>query len=210
MKKYDSLKQKALTLRKEGKSLQEIVDLLAVSKGTVYYWIKDVPLNRQRLAPNISKMVRANKNRWNKLQQKAYDDGVQLYELHKTDKMFNHFIMLFMTEGYRKSKNTVEIVNSSATLIKICSHVMGKFSWNVRFKLFYHADRDLRKVTAFWASELGITPDSIKLQLKNGNGLKGRSAACEYGIMHVYVNDYTARHMLRAWVDLLTAEINSI
>lgn len=210
MKKYENMKLKALSLRQQGKSLQEIVDLLGIPKGTVYYWIRETPLSRQRLPPNITKMVKANKSKWDNLYKSAYDEGLRLYELHKNDKMFNHFVMLFMTEGYRKSKNTVEIVNSSATLIKICSHVMSKFSWDIKYKLFYHADRDLHKVTNFWAAELDISPQSIKTQVKNGNGLKGRSAACEYGIMHVYVNDYSARHMLQAWVDLLTAEIKTI
>lgn len=208
MKKYEDFKETAIKMRESGKSLNDITYSLSVPKTTIYYWIKHIPLKRNKLKPNIEKMVTANKSKWQQLYDDAYNRGVEIFNSRKNDDVFKCFIILFMAEGYRKSTNTVELVNTSPSLIKLAVNVMSQFCNTLKFKVFYHADRDINKIIRYWCDELDIIPSQIKLQLKHGNSLNNRSLACDNGIMHVYAFDYKFRHMLRAWSDLLSNELD--
>ena len=42
-------REKAIKLRKQGKSYSQIKTIIGVNKGTLSYWLKDFPLEEKRL-----------------------------------------------------------------------------------------------------------------------------------------------------------------
>lgn len=57
MIKYDVLREKAIELRLAGKSINELCEIFALSKGTLWPWIKHIPLQRKsRSGSNASKL----------------------------------------------------------------------------------------------------------------------------------------------------------
>ena len=81
MKKLDHIKAKALELRYAGKTLPEIADLLGRSKGTVHYWLKGIPLQRERKDNSIAlqKATEANAKKWKDRRMKAYQEGISYF-----------------------------------------------------------------------------------------------------------------------------------
>lgn len=208
MNKYKRIKEKAIELRNAGSSLEEIVNNLKLPKGTIYQWIKTIPLQREKIAPNIEKMNKARKDKLVIEYERAYNAGNEEFAKNK-DKFFRDLILIFLTEGYRKSKNSVEIINSNPKIIGVCETVLKKYTTNIRHQLHYHEDRDLNKLLYFWSNFLKIDASSIRTQIKVGN-LSNRSEACEYGVMHLQVHDYKLRHMMQAWMDNIEKEWSSI
>jgi len=207
MNKYKHLKDKAVELRNKGLSLDEIVDSLKVSKGTVYSWIKNIPLQRGKVPPNIDVMNKARKEKLIVEYEKAYQLGLEEFNKNRDNKFFRDLILVFLTEGYRKSKNTVEVVNTNAKMIKMCQTVLSKFTTNIHYQVHYHEDRKLETVLDFWSGYLNIDKAEIRTQVKKGN-MARRSETCEFGIMHLQVNDYKLRHMMQAWMDSVEQQWN--
>lgn len=205
MKKLKHIKDKAIELRQNGLSLEQIVKNLGMAKGTVYYWVKDIPLQRDKTPPNIQKMNKARKEKLEIEYKKAYAEGLEDYVKNCDNKHFRDLILVFLTEGYRKSKNTVEVINTNPLMIKMCQTILQKFAPDVKYQVHYHEDRTLNDILDFWSVYLGIDRNSIRTQIKKGN-LSKRSEACNFGIMHLQVNDYKMRHKMQAWMDCVEAE----
>jgi hypothetical protein len=72
------------------------------------------------------------------------------------------------------------------------------------YSIQYHADQDLDEIRRFWAVELEIKPDEIRLQRKsNSNQLAKRTWRSQHGVMTVRTSDSYFREELQAWVDCL-------
>ncbi len=128
MKKLIHLREKAVNLRKNGYTLNDIVERLNRSKTTIYYWIKDVPIEKQNVFIKRRKdhckkswknAALATKKKYKALHKEARGQAKEKWEnelKYSTD--FKLFIMLYWCEGYKKTKHTPSVCNSDANLIK--------------------------------------------------------------------------------------------
>ena len=193
MKRYDHLREKAREWRKDGVSINEICNRMSLSKGTVHYWIKDIPLkikgmtDARRMA--IKKVAKTNSIRYKKLRDIAYDEGIKEYGELIKERDFRDFIMLYLTEGYRRTKNVVSVSNSNYKLIKLgykwISRLKNK-ERNMRFSLQCHEDNDEDLIKEFWEEKLGIKKDLIKTIRKSNSGKMGvRKWRSEYGVLSI-------------------------
>lgn len=205
MKKYLKLKHKAIELRDLGWSLNEITEELSVPKGTIYSWIKEIKIEKKKSVPNVEKMNAGRRNKLLAQYDEAYQNGLIEFEKNRNNVLFRDFIVVFLTEGYRKSKSSVEITNTNHKMILMCNNIFRLYSDNVRYKVIYHDDRNLNMILDFWSELLGIEKSDIRTHTKRSN-LSGRSEACDNGIMHIMVHDFKLRHMMRAWVDKIEEE----
>jgi hypothetical protein len=72
------------------------------------------------------------------------------------------------------------------------------------YRLQYHADQNPVELCRYWAGELDIEPDMIRLQRKsNSNQLRKRTWRSQYGVLTVRCNDTLLRARLQAWIDCL-------
>lgn len=210
MKKYDHLRVAARKYRMSGLSIDEICDRLSLGKGTVYHWIKDIPLQRRsRSGDNLVKGVAdQNSLRYKKLRDAAYQEGeLEFSGLLSSNPTFRDFVMLYMTEGTRRGNGVAEIANSNPRLVQLAYSWLTKLANPNRAVSFWvqvHEDQSRQEVVQFWSQLLCIQPEQVKLQRKSNSGqLRGRAWRSRYGVLTVRVSDTYLKCRINAWMNLL-------
>jgi hypothetical protein len=85
-------------------------------------------------------------------------------------------------------------------------HPTVRSAWEHMFLLAY-PKYILDAVRAFWATQVGVPPDEIRLLRKSNSGrLAGRTWRSEHGVLTVWCNDTRLRARMQAWMDVLRAE----
>src|SRR4051794_8253077 len=205
------IREKARELRTQHKlTLDEIAGRLSLPRTTVFYWIRDLPIDRK---PNTqwpesarAKAGRSIRAKYARLREHAYRTGLHSFHaLVRDDPSFRDFVLLFMTEGFKRNRNVVSIANSDPAMVELAARWLRLLSQRkLIYSIQYHADQNLKMLRGFWANRLGITPESIVLQRKsNSNGLKGRTWRSQFGVMTVTTHDTYLRARLEAWMDCL-------
>lgn len=204
------IRDKARELRISKKlTIDELAERLALPRTTIYYWVKDLPIERSGPGPfpTHGQVLgnRAMQQKYKALRDEAYAQGERSFGKLMTEPSFSHFICLYMAEGYKRNRNVVSIANSDPAIILISQHWMRRLSERKPcYSIQYHADQDLDELTSFWGSKLGVEPVTIRLQRKsNSNQLAGRTWRSQYGVMSVTYNDTLFRARLAAWMDCL-------
>lgn len=194
--------------RDRGLTIDEIATRLALSRTTVYYWVRDIPISRKPghgfAKAHQRKGNRAMRAKYLRIRDLAYNAGRHnFHALADYDPTFRDFVSTFICEGYKRNRNCVEIANSDPVVIELATRWLRKFARNkIHFALQYHADQDPQILCAFWGNRLGVNPDSVRLQRKsNSNQLGGRTWRSRFGVMTVGTNDTRLRAMVQGWVD---------
>jgi len=204
------IREKAIQMRVErDMTLDEIAERLALPKTTVYYWIKDIPLQRQRnWGPAQFAAAAANKAKWQKWRDEHYARGVAEWPDLIARPTFREFVALYIAEGYKRNRNKVAIANSDDRVIAMAVGWMRALTdRKLHFAIQFHADQDLEELREFWGNELGIDGAEIKFKRKsNSNHLTGRTWRSSHGVISVFANDTAFRARLQAWIDLIRAE----
>lgn len=203
------LREKARRLRREKElTIDEIADRLAVGRTTVFYWVGDMPRPKRcvdRPPPAATLGNRAMQEKYRRLREDAYREGAEMFDELAAKEGFVDFVTLFITEGYKRNRNLVSISNSDPAAIVLADRwIQEQTRRAVTYSLQYHADQDLRRIREYWADQLSISADEIRLQRKsNSNQLNGRTWRSKHGVLAVTTNDTYFRSRLQAWVDRL-------
>ena len=204
------IRDKARELRISKKlTIDELAERLALPRTTIYYWVKDLPIERSGPGPfpTHGQILgnRAMQLKYKALRDEAYAQGQRSFEKLVTEASFRDFICLYMAEGYKRNRNVVSIANSDPAIILVSQHWMSRLSDRKPcYSIQYHADQDLDELTSFWGKRLGVEPITIRLQRKsNSNQLAGRTWRSEHGVMSITCNDTLFRARLAAWMDCL-------
>jgi transcriptional regulator with XRE-family HTH domain len=204
------IKEKAQQLRREKKmTIDEIAECLAISRTTIYHWVRDIPIPRTANETAAQRRrAQQNKERYERLREAAYEEGLMFFEALERQMGFRDFVILFITEGYKRSRNTVAIGNSDPSVVRLSAYWLERLSRNqLTYSVQYHADQNLDALTRFWGDLLEVDPGAIRLQRKsNSNGLAGRNWRSEHGVLTVCANDTYLRAELQAWMDVLQSE----
>jgi hypothetical protein len=199
------LRERARELRVSKKlSLNEIAERLALPKTTVHYWIKDLPLGRERRwSVGHKKGNLAMRGKWQRLRDEAYAEGQAEYEQLVRLPTFRDFVTLYVAEGYKRSRNTVSICNSDATIVGLGMRWLRQLSPRVPvISVQYHRDQDPAELQTFWGNVASVDPSTVRLQPKSNSGeLRGRVWRCANGGAAVTVYDTYLRSRLQAWMD---------
>jgi AcrR family transcriptional regulator len=185
-------------------TLDEIAERLALPKTTVYYWIRDLPLGRERKwSPGQRKGTRAMQRKFRALRDAAYARGLAEYDDLIQMPHFRDFVVLYIAEGYKRCRNVVSIGNSDDRVIALAARWCAALSEKLALHyLQYHADQDLDELRSHWGAVLGIDGSAIRFQRKSNSGqLKGRLWRSRYGVLTVVVHDTYFRSRLQAWID---------
>ena len=185
-------------------SLDEIAERLVLPKTTIYYWIKDLPLGRDRReSPHVG--TRAMQAKYRRLREAAYEQGQAEYDELLGVPTFRDFVVLYVAEGDKRNRNRVSIGNSDPRMVEMATGWLRRLSSRpLCYSVQYHADQNLEKLRAFWGSQLEIDGSHIRLQRKSNSGqLGGRTWRSEHGVLTVCVNDTALRARLQAWIDLV-------
>ena len=202
------LREKAREMRVERKlSIDEIAELLAVSRSTVYHWVRDLELGRPRQNPGQALGAASMSTKCRMLREEAYAEGLREFDRLAQIESFRDFVCMYIGEGYKRNRNTVSICNSDPAVVLLgVRWITGLTENKVGYAIQFHADQDLVELIRFWAGHLGIGADQIKLQRKsNSQQLRKRTWRSEHGVMTVRVGDTLLRARLQAWMDLVRA-----
>jgi hypothetical protein len=203
------LREKARELRREKElSIDEIADRLAIGRTTVFHWIEDMPRPKRaisRQAPNQVLGTQAMQAKYRRLREQAYVLGYWEFPRMCRERTFRDFVCLYIAEGYKRCRNTVSIANSDSSVVRLGQHWILPLTRNkVAYSVQYHADQNLRELCSFWAAELRLEPQEIRLQRKsNTNGLAARTWRSKHGVLTVSVGDTQLRARLQGWIDRL-------
>lgn len=205
MHKHDHLRRKAIELRqRHALSLDEIVERLQLPKTTIYYWIKDIPLQRST-RPNVIRASEVNQEKARLLREAAYQQGIEEAETLFQYPTFRDFVVLYLAEGFRKTRHRVEIANSNPKIIAVAHYWMSQLSLKpIHYSLQIHIDNDEGEVKSFWADFLHVDPDQIKVIRKSNSGeMSGRVWRSVHGVLSCLVHDTYFRARLQAWMDII-------
>jgi transposase-like protein len=201
------VREKARELRLERRlSIVEIAERLALPKTTIFYWVRDIPLQRPRRAnAGQRRGNRGMRRKYRELREAAYAQGKREFEGLARLPTFSDFVCLYIAEGYKRQRNTVSLGNSDPRVVALATHWIRRFSRNpVRFFLQYHADQSVDQLTGFWGGIVGVEPAEIGLQRKsNSNQLRRRTWRSQHGVLTVRACDTLFRARLQAWMDCL-------
>jgi transposase-like protein len=203
------VREKARELRVERRlSIVEIAERLGLPKTTIFYWVRDIPLQRPR-RENPNEGAGAMQRKFRLRREQAYREGRESFDvLSATDRTFRDFVCMYIGEGYKRNRNRVAIGNSDPRVVVLATKWLRVLSSKeLRFSVQVHEDQDLPRLSEFWTSTLGIEPRDIRMQRKSNSGrLGGRHWRSRYGVLTVTTCDTLLRARLQAWMDCVQSE----
>ncbi|MEK6847046.1 MAG: helix-turn-helix domain-containing protein [Nanoarchaeota archaeon] len=162
-------REKALRLRKQGKSYSEIKKLLGISKSTLSYWLTDFPLSESRIQElrdrNPIRIERyrqtMSKKREARIEVERKKVLFKLGKLNERDLYVGGFF-LFWGEGTKRRSGQVALSNTDPAVIRFFIRwllLLGAEKSKIHFVLHLYEDMDIKKETRFWVNVLGF-PES--------------------------------------------------
>jgi len=202
------LKRKALELRASGMALDDIVLRLALPRTTVFYWLRDLPLEGRTAKQSAARQRASDANRDNAARKRelSYTQAWEAAPQLMKDPLFRDFVVLYMAEGYRRSRNYVCLANSNPHIIRLSDTFIRRFAINrVHYSLQYHVDHEPEELISYWATLLDADPSAFRLIRKSNSGqLAGRQWRSEFGVLSVKSDDTSLRSKIQAWMDFVT------
>jgi transcriptional regulator with XRE-family HTH domain len=204
------LREKARSLRCERRlTIDELAERLALSRSTIYYWVRDLSFERTgRANAGQRRGNRAMRRKYRLLREAAYQDGLTSFDELALDPTFRDFVCLYIAEGYKRDRNSVAICNSDGAVLVLAVRWIRRLSCKrPEFAIQYHADQNLAELRRFWAELLGIDPEAIRWHRKSNSGhLKGRGWRSRHGVLTTRVSDTYLRARIEAWMHRLQRE----
>jgi excisionase family DNA binding protein len=169
-------------------TIDELAERLALSRTTIYYWVKDLPIPGSGAGGGFRtdaqrRGTRAMQAHYRRLRETAYDGALRSFPEMIQRRGFRDFLILFITEGHRRSRHEVAIANSDPAVLFLAARWMRHLSRRkVTYAVQIHADQNLKEIREFWSDVLGVDREAIKLQRKSNSnqldrGLGGASTA---------------------------------
>jgi transcriptional regulator with XRE-family HTH domain len=202
------IRDKAREMRTERNlSIDEIAERLALPRTTVFYWVRDLPIDRAARPRTLAQLNGsiAMQAKYRRLREKAYEDGRASFDELAADPTFRDFVCLYIAEGYKRSRNAVSVCNSDPAVMVLCNRWIRRLSSATPgYRVQYHADQSFDELQRFWGDQLGVEPERIGMQRKSNSGqLSSRTWRCVHGVLAIYVGDTLLRARLQGWIDRL-------
>ncbi|MBF0388334.1 MAG: helix-turn-helix domain-containing protein [Candidatus Omnitrophica bacterium] len=219
------VREKALRLRKQGRSVREIAQELQCSKGSVSVWVRGIALTKvqkARLKKNqdvgrakAAAHPNSPKNKWAMIRAKISDSARQEMPLQ-----YDHILLkvlcvgLYWGEGYKKSNALFVFVNSDPLMIKVMMAFLRKVCLvpeeKFRGRLQIHPSLDVRLAEKFW-SDLTFIPLSQfhKPSLAVSRSSKGIRKTLPFGTFRIIISDVYLKSRINGWLKAVSLWANS-
>ncbi|MFH1507544.1 MAG: hypothetical protein ABIG46_03820 [Candidatus Omnitrophota bacterium] len=220
-------KDRAIDLRRQGRTFNEILKDISVSKGSLSHWLREINLTDKQLARIRYKNEKIKRQfiRFNELKRKQSEENKKVIinnAAKETDVISKRElkligIALYWSEGYKGSSwGTVNFTNSDPGMIALMMNwfrIICKVP-NIKFRIriqCYGKGR-IKKSKEYWSRITGvpliqftkpytrITPTSTK---KMGN-------LCPYGICNIRISDIALLSKVKGWIKGLKALSSSL
>ena len=216
---YKLLKNKAISLRKKGISYGEIKKIIKVSKSTLSYWLKDVPLTKEqkkRLYTNsiaiLSKGPQSQKERRKREIQEIIKKSEQEIKKPISFETYRLFgVALYWAEGDKK--NGLCVTNSDPSLIlfmvKWFKDILGISPKNTKAYLNIYPQQNDLKIKKFWSQLTGIPLENFgKSYIKPLNKNYKKNNLYYGTIKIVPLKGTNYRYKIFGWIKAILRETN--
>ncbi|MES2668721.1 MAG: hypothetical protein V4644_03475 [Patescibacteria group bacterium] len=217
------LYERAISMRKEGKSYSQIRDVLEVSKGSLSRWLKEYPLPHERineLRENSEKRIE--RCRETKARKRAARVG-EIYTRISEDigvlsdrELFLAGLFLYWAECTKGEPGRVCMTNTDPSMLFFFMRwlsAQGIEHSRLKVKLHLYSDMDIEAETAFWSKTLALGQEAFRKPYikatvydkpKNYRGRFG------HGTCNVFLNDVLLYEKILAGIDYLGSVSGSV
>jgi transcriptional regulator with XRE-family HTH domain len=220
----NTLKGRAIQLRRIGFSYSIICEKTGVSKSTLSNWLSRIPFEPNQVV--IDKVGRAKLKSALWKQKEKFDSIKNAGKIAKKDvgllssrDLFILGIGIYMGEG-EKTYEHVRIVNANPGIIKLAvrwfREACGVHMENFKPRLHTYPDNNIKRSILFWSNQTKIPVSQFgKTQVdRRLNKLRIKKGKLPYGTLHLHVNTYGSKNLgvdlhrkIMAWIDLCTKQI---
>ncbi len=210
-------RDKAILLRREGKTYTQISSELGISKSSVSLWLKNYKLTESELA-----IIKENtKNRVEKGRMKSkisirsrkvfadktlYEQANKIFLGFVNEAMFCYGLGLYEGHG-NKTSNYYSFTHKNPEIHKIMLVWMNKYlsidKEKLKFKIYLGLNDDYVNTVDFWSQYLDIPEESIKVYAYKRGDNDSKKGDHTKGIMSVMYNDVSIILKVLAWQKML-------
>lgn len=222
------LKDKAIALRKQGKTYREIQSAVPVAKSTLSLWLRSVGLakkQQQRISEKRLNAARrgADARKSQRLREKEalrQSGATEIGALSERD-LWLIGIALHWSEGTKQNSRSPSagIAFGNMDLGMIRTYLAWLRQLGVResdlvFELYIHALRapEAKGFALWWATELGISQATIKTYFKQGNPSTNRKNTGDLyrGLMRIKVRGSTSlNRKIHGWFEGIASSFSN-
>lgn len=208
-------KRKAIALRKQGKSMNEIVGTLGVSKGSVSLWTRDVvltPEQQNSLSLRGRSVASIERRRVNRLKNEETKRR-RVIDFAKKDfnKISKHELkiigcMLYLGEGGKSKRGMVRLANADPGVIKIMMCFFRKVcevpEWKFRGHIHAYEHTNVTQAEQYWSqvSEIPVR-QFYKTYTKQSAASKHKRDTLPHGTFDIYVCDTKLFLAIMGWIE---------
>src|SRR4051794_9716001 len=111
-------------------TIDEIAERLALSRTTIYHWVRDVQVEiprRHRTRGQIAGSE-AMPAKHRLARDTAYEAGRASFATLTADPSFRDFVCVYLAEGSKRDRNRVQVCNSDPAVVKVCDRWIRQLS----------------------------------------------------------------------------------
>lgn len=214
-------KQKAIALRKAGKTYSEILAVVPVAKSTLSEWFKSVQLAKPQIQRITQKRLDAalrgahsKRNRRISEVSKLLQEGSESIGTLSVRELWLIGIALYWAEGSKQNIRSLSsgmiFSNSDYKMLLVYLRwlqILGIDKTDIYFELYVHENRkdDIKEFKKWWAAKLSITPEKLnKVYFKQGNPKTRRLHVGDlyHGLIRIRVNNSTTlNRQVAGWIE---------
>ena len=198
-------RQKAIELRKQGKTYNEIKKILGISKSTLSNWLSGYPLSKQQLgliekeAKNnkdlgIEKTIITKQKKREERLKNIYKAETNRWLVLSLRELELAGLFLYWGEGKKSLKSSLAINNTDPQVVEFALHWMIKAlkipKNKIKVELHLYSDMNVPKELLFWEKQLGISKYQFsKPYIKTSTRINIRHKGFGHGTWGLVVND---------------------
>ena len=212
---------KAVNLRKEGRSYSEISLETGIAKSTLSDWFSKeqwsqsvkVNLNNKYSPKNRARILLMNKSKTLK-KEGRYDtyqqEAVFQYRKIKRNPLFIAGISIYWGEGEKFNTGRVSVINTDTEMMQVMIAFYRKIlkvpESKIRAGLFVYEDLDPTRVQSHWASLLQLSQNQfIKTHILPGKRKPGKKRSV-WGMCNIYVCSTELKIKMMRWIKTFALE----
>lgn len=218
------LHDRAIALRKSGKSYSEIKNLLNIPKSTLSDWFSrekwsesiKAEINKKSSQKSTARILLMNKQRaLNKVDRdnEYLKEADAEYKNLKKDPLFIAGLSIYWGEGEKFGNWRVAIINSDAKMMQVAISffriILKVPEDKIRAGLFLYEDLDQEKTQKYWSEMLALPAKQfIKTHVLKSKARVGKKRSV-YGMCNIYVCGVKFKTKVMRWIELFHIDIIS-
>jgi len=226
---YMTKKERAINLRKKGKTCGEITTILNVPKSTAWSWIKNLVLSEKIKKQILKKSQikwRKNINKFNKVNAKIRSEEAkkirdadtskgkkEIYQISKKELLLIG-ASLFWAEGSKSHRWHLCFANSDPEIIRVMMRFFREICHisdeKIKGLVHIYPGLNYKKVLNFWTKITNLSQNNFyKPQIQISRSSKGKRDrnTLPYGTLHLTAGNTVITSRVKGWIQGISEKI---